>query len=77
MTNYNYSDQVGQPLVRTYPQIANEEEIIKGKEDFYKDTMIKKIILLCWVFMVFVGFSQPLLAQEKDYSKFTQKHLIL
>ena len=29
---------------------------------------MKKIIWLCWLFIVFSGFSQPLLAQEEDYS---------
>ena len=36
------------------------------KESIYK--MMKKIIWLCWVPIVFGGFSQPLLAQEEDYS---------
>ncbi|MBT8370972.1 MAG: hypothetical protein KJO34_08420 [Deltaproteobacteria bacterium] len=30
--------------------------------------MMKKFIWLCWVFIVFGGFSQPLLAQEEDFS---------
>ena len=33
-----------------------------------KDTIMMKIIWLCWVLIVFSGFSQPLLAQEEDYS---------